>query len=449
MGNLSKLKIGMISLGCSKNQVDSEIMLGLIDKEGYEIVNRSEDADIIIINTCGFIESAKQEAIDTILEQALYKKQGKCQKLIVTGCLAQRYGNELLKEIPEIDNVVGTSRYTDILEVIEDRSRKEYIGDSSSYWEALEKNPYRILTTLPGTAYLKIAEGCDNRCSYCAIPYIRGKYRSRTMTSLIEEAKGLAENGVKELIVIAQDITRYGQDLRDGTNLVSLLKELCKIDELKWIRLLYCYPDRITDELLDFMAEESKICKYLDIPLQHVNPNIVERMNRRFSKLQAQQLIDKIRKKIPQVVLRTTYIVGFPGEGQDEFEELKEFIENCPFNHAGVFAYSREEGTPAADFMDQVDDATKNKRKNTLMAMQRKISKRFNREFVNKIIDVLIEGEDSPGIYIGRHYGQAPEIDGHVYVFSKQALKPGDFVPVKITKAYDYDLLGDHYEFSK
>jgi len=448
MGNLSKLKVGMISLGCSKNQVDSEIMLGLIDRGGYEIVNRSEDADIIIINTCGFIESAKQEAIDTILEQALYKKQGKCQKLIVTGCLAQRYGNELLKEIPEIDSVVGTSRYTDILEVLEEKSRKEYMGDSLGYWETLEQDPYRILTTLPGTAYLKIAEGCDNRCSYCAIPYIRGSYKSRTMSSLIEEAKGLAKKGVKELIVIAQDTTRYGQDLHDGTNLVSLLKELCKIDELRWIRLLYCYPDRITDELLDLMAEESKICKYLDIPLQHVNPNIINRMNRHFSNLQAQLLIDKIRKKVPEVILRTTYIVGFPGEGRDEFEELKEFIENWPFNHAGVFAYSREEGTPAAGFLDQVDDATKIKRKNMLMAIQRKISKRFNRKFVDKILDVLIEGEDSPGIYIGRHYGQAPEIDGHVYVLSEKALKPGDFVPVKITKAYDYDLLGDHYEFS-
>lgn len=448
MGNLSKLKVGMISLGCSKNQVDSEIMLGLIDKGGYEIVNRSEDADIIIINTCGFIESAKQEAIDTILEQALYKKQGKCQKLIVTGCLAQRYGNELLKEIPEIDSVVGVSRYTDILDAIEDQGRKEYLENCADHWEILEQNPDRVLTTLPGTAYLKIAEGCDNRCSYCAIPYIRGGYRSRGMTSLIEEAKRLAEKGVKELIVIAQDITRYGQDLQDGTNLVCLLKELCKIEELKWIRLLYCYPDRITDELLDLMAQESKICKYLDIPLQHVNPNIIDRMNRRFSKLQAQQLIDKIRKKVPGVVLRTTYIVGFPGEGQEEFEELKTFIENCPFNHAGVFAYSREEGTPAAEFLDQVDDTTKVKRKNTLMAIQRKISKRFNRKFVGKILDVLIEGEDSPGIYIGRHYGQAPEIDGHVFVFSKQPLKLGYFVPVKITKAYDYDLLGDHYELS-
>ena len=449
MENYHKLKVGMISLGCSKNQVDSEVMLGLISREGYEIVNCSKDADVIIINTCGFIESAKEEAIDTILEQAVYKKQGKCQKLIVTGCLAQRYGNELLEEIPEIDNVVGTSRYTDILEVIKERDEKEYLQASPYHWEILEQNPDRILTTLPGTAYLKIAAGCDNHCSYCAIPYIRGKYRSRSMPSLIEEAKALTQKGVKELIVIAQDITRYGLDLYDGSNLVSLLKELCKIENLKWIRLLYCYPDRITDELLDIIASENKICKYLDIPLQHVNPTIIQRMNRRFSMLQAKQLIDKIRKKVPDVVIRTTFIVGFPGEGGNEFEELKAFIENCPVNHAGVFAYSREEGTPSADFSDQVDDTTKENRKNSLMALQRRISKKFNRKYVNKILDVLIEGEESPGVYLGRHYGQAPEIDGHVYVISDEALRPGDFVPVKITKAYDYDLLGDHYEFSK
>ncbi len=449
MENYEKTKVGMISLGCSKNQVDAEVMLGLISQGGYQIVNRSEDADIIIINTCGFIESAKQEAIDAILEQVTLKQQGKCQKIIVTGCLAQRYSETLLKEIPEIDSVVGTSRFTEILDVINQEQRKKYIGESLSHWEVLESNPSRLLTTLPGTGYLKIAEGCDNRCSYCAIPYIRGRYRSRRMDSLIEEAKTLVKKGVKELIVIAQDVTRYGQDLDSQTDLVKLLKDLCRIEELKWIRLLYCYPDRISDELLDLIEKESKICKYLDIPLQHTNAKIIEKMNRSFSNAQAKELIQRIRDKIPGVVIRTTFIVGFPGEGQQEFDELKDFIEDCPFNHAGVFAYSREEGTPSADYLDQVDDTTKESRRSTLMAIQRRISKRFNKRFVNEILDVLIEGEESTGIYIGRHYGQAPEIDGHVYVISKKPLKAGDFVAVKITRAYDYDLLGDHYEFSE
>lgn len=449
MDSFKKTRVGMISLGCSKNQVDAEVMLGLIDQGGYEIVNRSEDADIIIINTCGFIESAKQEAIDTILEQVVQKKQGKCKRIIVTGCLAQRYGKTLLKEIPEIDNIIGTSRYTEILDVIDNEDKKEYTGESLSYLEVLEANPSRLLTTLPGTGYLKIAEGCDNRCSYCAIPYIRGRYCSRTMASLLEEAKILVGKGVKEIIVIAQDISRYGQDLEDGESLVKLLRELCKIEELKWIRLLYCYPDRITQELLELIEKEEKICKYIDIPLQHANAKIIDRMNRRFSGIRAQELIDRIRNMIPGMVIRTTFIAGFPGEGQKEFNELKDFIQDCPFNHAGVFAYSREEGTPAAEYADQVDDASKEKRRNTLMSVQQHISKRFNKKFVNRVLDVLIEGEDSPGMYIGRHYGQAPGIDGHVYVISSKSLKAGDFVPVKINRAYDYDLLGVHYEFSE
>lgn len=449
MESLNRTKVGMISLGCSKNQVDSEVMLGLIQEGGYEIVNTSEDADIIIINTCGFIESAKEEAIDTILEQAIFKQKGQCQKLIVTGCLAQRYGTELLKEIPEIDSVVGVARYTDILDAIDDTRRNDYRGESPAHWQVLEENSTRILTTLPGTGYLKIAEGCDNYCSYCAIPYIRGKYRSRGMASLVEEAKTLAGKGVKELVIIAQDITRYGQDLGENIDLVKLLKELCKICDIEWIRLLYCYPDRITDELLDLIAKEDKICKYLDIPIQHVNPVIIDRMNRSFCRLQAQELLDRIRKRIPDMVIRTTCIVGFPGEGQREFDELKEFVENYPLNHLGVFTYSREEGTAAAAYPDQVDEETKTKRQDTLLSIQRRISKRFNRSFVNKVLDVLIEGRDSEGFYIGRHYGQAPEIDGHVYVASKKILKPGHIVPVKITRAYDYDLLGDHYEFSE
>lgn len=449
MGSFNNKKVGMISLGCSKNQVDSEVMLGIIAQKGHTIVNRCEDADIIIINTCGFIESAKEEAIDTILEQLVYKQRGTCEKIIVTGCLAQRYGDILLKEIPEIDSIVGTSRYTDILKAMDENGEKEYRGETNSHWTTLEANPPRLLTTLPGTGYLKIAEGCNNHCSYCAIPFIRGPHRSRSLDSLVEEAKILVGKGVKELIVIAQDITKYGQDLKDSTDLVGLLRQLCKIDELRWIRLLYCYPDGITDELLDLINKEDKICKYFDIPLQHVHPAIVSKMNRRFTGLQARELINKIRNKIPDAVIRTTFIVGFPGEGQEEFDELKAFIKDYPFNHCGVFAYSLEEGTVAADYSDQVDDSTKKNRKDILMGIQQRISKGFNRGLINKVLDVLIQWEESPGIYAGRHYGQAPEIDGIVYVVSNKVLKPGDFVPARITRAYDYDLLGEHYEFSQ
>lgn len=442
----SKKKLGIISLGCSKNQVDAEVMLGLIVEKGYEIVSKSQDAEIIIINTCGFIESAKQESIDTILEQIAYKKNGKCEKIIVTGCLAERYRDVLKKEIPEIDYIVGVSGFTNILEVIDERGN---IEDPLSCWETLEANPPRLLTTIPGSAYLKIAEGCDNFCSYCAIPSIRGRFRSRGVESLLDEARTLAEKGVKELIIIAQDISKYGIDLEKGTNLTGLLKQLCTVKGIEWIRLQYCYPDGITHELLDLIAQEDKICKYLDIPLQHVNQRIISKMNRNFSSKEAKKLIQDIRQRIPGIVIRTTFIAGFPGEREEDFYELESFIQEYPFNHAGVFAYSREEGTPAADFKDQVDEDIKLQRKNALMAIQQKISKKFNGQWVDKVSRVLIEGQDSPGIFIGRHYGQSPEIDGNVYVFSSKALKPGDFVNVKMTKSYDYDLLGEHYEFAE
>jgi len=440
--------IGLISLGCAKNQVDAEVMLGLLKNAGFNIVNESEDADIIIINTCGFIESAQQESVETILEQCKYKELGRCRYVIVTGCLAERYKDELLKEIPEIDGVVGTAKYPDILEVIKDVEkgiRKSY-GDEAVL--DVEQLP-RVITTNSGMAYLKIAEGCNNHCSYCIIPKLRGKYRSRNINSLINEANDLIEKGVKELIIVAQDVTRYGQDLNDGTNLIKLLRELCDISDLKWIRLLYCYPEYVTDELLELIANEDKICSYFDIPLQHVHPNIVRRMNRRFAGEQVAQLMEKIRSMIPDAVIRTTFITGFPGEGDEEFDMLKNFIQEHPFNHIGVFPYSREEGTPAALFDNQVDERTKIIRKNILMEIQQRISRRFNKQRVGKIYDVLIEGIDSPGVYVGRSYGEAPEVDGKIFVLSSEKLKPGQFIKVKITKAYDYDLLGDHYDFSK
>ena len=446
--NESIKNVGIVSLGCAKNQVDAEVMLGLLKNAGYNLVNESKDADIIIINTCGFIKSAQQESVETILEQCKYKELGRCRYVIVTGCLAERYKDELLKEIPEIDGVVGTYRYPDIIEVIKDieeGTRKSYEGKAILDVEQLP----RVITTNPGTAYLKIAEGCDNHCSYCIIPKLRGKYKSRNLNSLVDEANDLAEKGVKELIVVAQDVTRYGQDLNDGTDLIKLLRELCGISNLKWIRLLYCYPEYVTDELLELIAKEDKICSYFDIPLQHVHPNIVRRMNRRFAKEQIAQLMDKIRSTIPDAVIRTTFITGFPGESDEEFEMLKDFIQEHPFNHIGVFPYSREEGTPAALFDEQIDERTKIIRKNILMGIQRRISKRFNRQRVGKIYDVLIEGLDSPGVYIGRSYGEAPEVDGKIFVMSSEKLKTGQFIKVKITKAYDYDLLGEHYEFSE
>ena len=440
--------IGLVSLGCAKNRVDSEVMLGLIRDAGFNIVNEAEDADIIIINTCGFIESAQQESVETILQQCQYKEIGRCQYVIVTGCLAERYKDELLKEIPEIDAVVGTSRYPDILQIIEDIQKgikKSYEGGAVLDVEQLP----RLITTNPGMAYLKIAEGCNNHCSYCIIPKLRGKYKSRNLASLVNEARDLAERGVRELIVVAQDVTRYGQDLNDGINLIKLLEELCNIDSLKWIRLLYWYPECVTDELLEFIARKEKICSYFDIPLQHIHPDIVHKMNRRFAGEQVAELMGKIRSTIPDAVIRTTFITGFPGEGEEEFNMLKDFIQEHPFNHIGVFPYSREEGTPAALFDNQIDEETKLKRKNILMGIQRRISKRFNRQRVGKIYDVLIEGMDSPGVYIGRSYGEAPEVDGKIFVMSSEKLIPGQFVKVKITKAYDYDLLGEHYEFSE
>jgi ribosomal protein S12 methylthiotransferase len=446
---IKQKKIGMVSLGCAKNQVDAEVMLGLLSQQGYEVVNQSQEADIIIINTCGFIGPAKEESVQAILEQTKYKQQGSCKTLIVTGCLGQRYSEELMEEIPEIDAVVGTGNYSKIVYIlneVNEGQHRSYLGNLSS---AEEDGLPRMVSTNGTTAYLKIAEGCDNCCSYCIIPKLRGRFRSRPISSLLREAETLVKNGTRELVVIAQDVSRYGQDSNGEFNLVSLLKELIGIEDLKRIRLMYCYPDRISDELINLMASEDKICKYLDIPIQHINQKILSKMNRISDSEQIRALLNTLKEKIPDIILRTSLIVGFPGEGEAEFQELMDFVAEGHFQHLGVFSYSREEGTPAANYPNQVDDLVKDKRRNALMSIQRKVSKRLRRARQGQVCEVLIEGMESEGLYYGRSYGEAPEVDGLVYITSSIPIKTGAFVGVKITKAFDYDLLGEAYEFSK
>jgi len=435
--------VGMISLGCAKNRVDAEVMLGLLSNSGYIVVNNSEDADVIIVNTCGFIDSAKQESIEAILEQAEYKKTGRCKALIVTGCMSERYNSELMKEIPEIDAILGTGDYADIVAVL-DRVRS---GKKECRYGNIDIVPEgvqpRLISTQEVTAYLKIAEGCDNCCTYCVIPSLRGRFRSRPSVDILQEASKLADNGVRELILIAQDVTRYGQDLYDKYNLAALLKDLCRISGLKWIRLLYAYPDRITDELIDVIAGEEKVCNYLDIPIQHINDNILGRMNRTSDSATIRNLVGTLKRRIPDIALRTSLIVGFPGETEAEFNELKDFINEGWFNNVGVFAYSREEGTPAADMPMQISDEIKEERRSMLLSLQRKVSKKLNRTRVGRTCEVLIEGRESANIYFGRSYAEAPEIDGLIYVASERQLRQGEFVRAAISKAYEYDLLGE------
>lgn len=440
----------MVSLGCDKNRVDSEVMLGLLLRAGHSIVNRPEEADVIIVNTCGFIDPAKEESVETILEQAQYKKMGKCRLLIVTGCLAQRYSKEIINEIPEVDAVIGTGRFTEILDVINrcESKHERLVAVDNPRFPDINGIP-RVLTTPSYTAYLKISEGCSNRCTYCVIPQLRGPHVSRPMDHVLEEAQLLVDRGVKEIILVGQDLTRYGQDLKGDVSLVKLIKELVKIPGLVWVRLLYCYPDRVTDELIDAIAQEEKVCNYIDIPIQHIHPEILRKMNRPADPEQIKSLLAKLRKRIPDIIIRTSLIVGFPGEGNAEFQELLDFVKEYQFNRVGVFPYSKEEGTPAARLPGQVDERTKEARRDALMSIQQKISKRLNRQRVGQICKVLIEGTSSEGVYFGRSYGEAPEIDGQVFVISDRPLKAGDFVNVKITKAYEYDLLGEDYESGK
>lgn len=445
------MKIGVVSLGCPKNLVDSETMLGLIHEENYEITNDPSEAEIIIVNTCGFIESAKEESINTILQMAEYKKSGSCKYIIVTGCLSQRYAEELFNELPEADAIAGVEVYDEIDSIIKrvmngerfimlERSKPDVIYTSKETFLP------RILTTPSYTAYLKIAEGCDNCCSYCAIPKIRGPYRSKPMAQVLKEAKALAANGVKELIVVAQDTTRYGEDLPGGKLLLAdLLKELNKIESLKWIRVMYCYPNNFTDELIETFASLDKVCKYVDLPLQHASNRLLASMNRYDTREEVETLLAKLRKRIPGIVIRTTFIVGFPGETDADFEELKEFVEQQRFENAGVFAYSQEEGTVAGAMPNQIPDEIKQERYHELMALQAQISEEIHKDTEGQTLEVLVEGieEDGSGLHYGRSYREAPDIDGLVFIENPGDIKPGCFVKVNILQGFTYESVGE------
>lgn len=440
---MTKYKVGMVSLGCDKNRVDSEIMLGVMNK-AYEITNNPKEADIIIVNTCGFIEKAKQESIDTILEMANYKTKHQCKLLIATGCLTQRYGKELKELMPEIDIMLGVNDYNKIDKLIKDFITKENMEDKFTEVNYSDENineGERVLTTESSTAYIRIAEGCNNFCTYCIIPKIRGKFRSREMDSIIKEAKGLASKGVKELILIAQDTTLYGSDIYGKKSLHILLKELSKIDGIKWIRVLYCYPEEIYDELIDEFAVNDKVVKYLDLPIQHISNNILKLMGRKTTKEDIINKIDKLRDRVPGIALRTSLIVGFPNETEEDFKELKDFLLEYKLDKVGVFKYSREEGTPAAKMDGQVDEEIKDIRENELMLTQREISNEINSLKVGKIYDILVEGYNGE-YYYGRNYEMAPEIDGSVLFTRHCAINKGDFTQVRIEKNTEYDLIG-------
>lgn len=441
-------RVGMVSLGCPKNQVDAEHMLFDLKKEGFQIVQDAALADYVIVNTCGFIESAKQEAIETILEFCTLKKEGRIKAVIVTGCLAQRYGEEMLKEIPEADAIVGLGENKNLCEIIRDIAVGEKNVCKLGKCEDLALDGGRIISTNPFYAYLKISEGCSNCCTYCAIPSIRGKFRSRPMESIIQEAKWLAENGVTEIVVIAQDTTRYGEDLYGKPSLAALLKELCKIDGLKWIRTLYCYPERITEELIKTVAEEPKLVKYFDIPLQHCNKEILKKMNRHGDYESLKNLINHIREEIPEVIIRTTFIAGFPSETDEQFEELSRFVGEMKFDRMGCFAYSQEENTPAAKMPEQIDEEEKEKRADVIMEQQMFISGELNDKKIDRIYEVVTEGFDQYAeCFYGRSVEDAPEIDGKIF-FDCGENKPriGDYVKVRINDTLDYDLIGERIE---
>ena len=436
--------VGMISLGCPKNQVDAEIMLADLKKNGFELVSDAALAEVVIINTCGFIESAKKESIEQILEMGLLKKEGRIKKIVVTGCLAERYREELSREIPEADVILGIGSNSEICEAITRAISEDKVQISFGEKSCLALEGDRVLTTLPFYAYLKIAEGCDNCCTYCAIPQIRGRFRSREMESIVSEAKSLAAAGVKELVLVAQDTTRYGMDIYGKPSLAELLYKLNEIEELVWIRILYAYPEVITDELCEAMAKLSKVAKYIDIPIQHSNREVLRRMNRGGDSESLLKLVKKLREKIPNVVLRTTLITGFPGESEEQFCELCEFLKEAKFERVGCFAYSREEGTVAADFEDQIDSETAERRADIIMRSQQRTVDEYNEKMIGKTLTVVVEGYDRYGeIYFGRSQFDAPDIDGKVFFGSGSPLRIGDFVEVEIIDAMDYDLVGE------
>lgn len=443
-GVMVSVKIGFVSLGCNKNLCDTENMMGLLAEDGFEITADVNEAEVIIVNTCGFIESAQQESIDTILEMAGYKEKN-CRLLVATGCLAQRFSNEIMSELPEVDVVVGTTAFDEITEVIKKAlsgKKESLIYDKD---KDVEENLPRIRTTPPYVAYLKIAEGCDNKCTYCAIPYIRGKYRSRREEYILAEAKALAEDGVKEIIVVAQDTTRYGIDLYGEKRISSLLRSICKIDGIEWVRLHYSYPEELDDELINTIKEETKIVKYLDIPVQHGCDSVLKRMGRKTSRKNIETLVEKLRSEIPDITIRTSIITGFPGETEEEFNELCEFLEKVRFDRVGVFAYSCEDGTPAAKLPGQLPLETKEVRRDKVMELSQKISLSRNEATVGKTLKVITEGfEDN--LYYGRSSGESIEIDPKIYFGAHRELRAGDFVDVLIKSADIYDVYGEETE---
>lgn len=438
------MNILFISLGCDKNLVDSEVMLGLLDAKGYQIVDDETQADIIVINTCCFVHDAKEESIQTILETAEYKTEGRLKALIVTGCLAQRYRQEIIDEIPEVDAVLGTTAYDKIVETVEEA----LAGAGHVELENVNALPLvdtkRLVTTGGHYAYMKIAEGCDKHCTYCIIPKLRGNYRSVPMERLIQEAKDLAEQGVKELILVAQETTLYGKDIYGEKSLHKLLRELCKVDGIRWIRILYCYPEEIDDNLIQVMKEEKKLCHYLDLPIQHANDEILKRMGRRTSKAQLEEIIGKLKREIPDITLRTTLITGFPGETEEQHEELKAFVDEMEFDRLGVFTYSPEEDTPAAEMPDQIPEEVKEDRQAEIMELQQEIAFAQAEDMIGEEVLVMIEGKVADeNAYVGRTYKDAPGVDGLIFINTDEELMSGDFARVKVTGAVEYDLIGE------
>ena len=437
------MKILFISLGCDKNLADSEEMLGLLTAGGHEITDDETQADAIVINTCCFIKDAKEESVETILEMAEYKKTGSCHALIVTGCMAQRYQKEIIEEVPEVDAVLGTTSYGDIVKALEEAVAGNHFEEFRDIDYLPDTGSKRVLTTGGHFGYLKIAEGCDKHCTYCIIPKLSGKFRSVPMERLIAQAEDMAEQGVKELILVAQETTVYGKDLYGKKSLHILLKKLCEIRGIRWIRILYCYPEEIYDELIETIRDEKKICHYLDIPIQHASDRILKRMGRRTSKQELIDIVGKLRKEIPDIVLRTTLITGFPGETEEDHEELKEFVDEMEFDRLGVFTYSPEENTPAAEMADQVPEEVKEERRDELMELQQEISYDRGQDRIGQELLVMIEGKVADeSAYIGRTYGDAPKVDGYIFVQTGELLMTGDFAKVRVTGALEYDLIG-------
>ena len=452
---MEKIKLFCVSLGCDKNLVDTEKMLGVAGGLGVSFTDDETEADAILINTCCFIGDAKEESVNTILEMARYKEEGKCRALIVAGCLAQRYKQEIIDEIPEVDAILGTTSYEEIGNVLtrlfgeEKEKKEEHISCFHDLKELPETAKKRVMTTGGHYAFLKIAEGCDKRCSYCIIPYLRGPYRSVPMEQLLAEARELADNGVRELILVAQETTLYGKDLYGEKTLPKLLHELAQIPGIYWIRIQYCYPEEITDELIQTVKTEEKVCHYLDIPIQHASDRILKRMGRRTHKAELKERIGALRREIPDIALRTTFICGFPGETEEDHEELMEFVDEMEFERVGVFTYSAEEDTPAYSYPDQIPEEVKEERRADVMELQQEIAFEHCENMVGKVLDVMIEGKvaDEPA-YVGRTYMDAPNVDGLIFVNADEMLMSGDFVRVKVTGANEYDLIGEVYHES-